>query len=210
MDRADKEQRLAELRAEVELLENELASEAPPDEWAPKGYYFTYDVLAGAVLGLFGAAISLLFNIVGSLLIDPPADLDQHPLNLIRVYLTFPLKETALTTDSGLALAVGCCLYLGTGMILGIPFQMAQTLLLKRGSFASRLALNTGLAILLWLINFYGILSWLQPVLFGGRWIVDLIPWWVAMSTHLVFGWTMAIVYPLGVFHPYRRVGEQE
>jgi hypothetical protein len=31
----------------------------------------------------------------------------------------------------------------------------------------------------------------------GGRWIIDLTPWWVAMLTHLVFGWTMALIYPL-------------
>src|SRR5690606_34325450 len=88
--------------------------------------------------------------------ISPPAGLEQHPLNLIRVYLTFPLKETALTTDSGLILSVGCCLYLATGTILGIPFHSAQTLLIKNGSFLARMGLNTVLAIAIWLINFMG------------------------------------------------------
>ena len=60
------------------------------------------------------------------------------------------------------------------------------------------------LALGVWLVNFYGILSWLQPLLFGGRWIVEQIPWWVAALTHLVFGWTMLIVYPLGRYTPYR------
>jgi hypothetical protein len=45
-------------------------------------------------------------------------------------------------------------------------------------------------------VNFYLLLSWLQPLLFGGRWIAQLIPWWVAMITHLVFGWTVAALYP--------------
>ena len=53
-------------------------------------------------------------------------------------------------------------------------------------------------------LNYYLILSWLQPWLFGGNWIVNLVPWWVATLTHLVFGWTMALAYPLGMYEPYR------
>jgi len=51
----------------------------------------------------------------------------------------------------------------------------------------------------LWGVNFYGILSWLQPALFGGNWIVDpqYLPPWVAAGTHLVFGLSMALLYPL-------------
>jgi hypothetical protein len=47
-------------------------------------------------------------------------------------------------------------------------------------------------------VMFYGILSWLQPMLFDGRWIVDntRLPWWVAAATHVVFGWTIALLYP--------------
>jgi hypothetical protein len=48
-----------------------------------------------------------------------------------------------------------------------------------------------------WTLNFYVLLSWLQPWLIGGRWVSELVPWWVAASTHLVFGWTIALVYPL-------------
>ena len=69
---------------------------------------------------------------------------------------------------------------------------------------AARFVVVSLLAIAVWLVNFYGVLSWLQPLLFGGRWIVDQIPWWVAALTHLVFGWTMLIVYPLGRYTPYR------
>jgi hypothetical protein len=52
----------------------------------------------------------------------------------------------------------------------------------------------------LWVINFYGLIIWLQPILIGGNWILDNIPWWVAAATHLVFGWTMLAVQPLGRF----------
>jgi hypothetical protein len=217
MDREATLQELQRLRAEIRRLEAELGDAGPPsperatapppaarsawgdDGWPPPRFYVTYQVLAGCVLGMFGAATSLLFNVVGSLLIG------QHPLRLIQVYLTFPLGEAGLTVDSGLTLAVGCCLYLGTGMLLGIPFQLVLTWLGDRAPVRTRFLAVTFLAVGIWLFNFYGVLSWLQPLLFGGDWIVAMIPPWVAALTHLVFGWTMLLVQPLGVFVPYRQ-----
>jgi hypothetical protein len=151
---------------------------------------------------MFGALASLFFNIVGSLVVG------QHPLQLIRVYLTFPAGADALHTESGLALAIGCCLYLVTGMLLGMPFQLALTRWAPQATLGVRLAIVSALALAIWVVSFYGILSWLQPLLFGGRWIVNEIPWWVGASTHLVFGWTMLLVQPLGRFVPYGSLGE--
>jgi hypothetical protein len=170
--------------------------------WPPRTYYQAYHALAGFVLGMFGAVTSLLFNVVGSLLVG------HHPLHLIQVYLTFPLGEEALQVDSGLTLAIGCCLYLGTGMLLGIPFHLVLTRYFPTASFLKRLGVVSVLALLVWVINFYAILSWLQPLLFGGNWIVEQIPWWVAALTHLVFGWTMVLVQPLGTFTPYSQPTE--
>jgi hypothetical protein len=64
------------------------------------------------------------------------------------------------------------------------------------------------LSLAIWAINYYLLLSWIQPLLFGGNWILTLIPPWVAILTHLVFGWSMALLYPLGRFEPYRVVTE--
>lgn len=197
MDKEAKQRELAELTARVRQLEQELAQDRQQENWPPRQYYTAYHALAGFVLGMFGAATSLLFNVVGSALIG------QHPLRLIQIFLTFPLGEGALEINTGLALAIGCCLYLATGMLLGIPYQLVMTRWLAQASFGARLAAVSALSLGLWLVNFYGILSWLQPLLFGGRWIVDLIPWWVAAATHLVFGWTMLLVQPLGIFVPY-------
>jgi hypothetical protein len=197
MNREAKERELALLRSRITQIEAELSAEQAQGEWPPKGYYTAYHVMAGFVLGMFGAATSLLFNVIGSLLVG------QHPLQLIRVYLTFPLGAEALTIDGGVTLAVGCCLYLATGMLLGIPFHLLLTRWLPQASFGARLAAVSILAVLVWIMNYYAILAWLQPLLFGGRWIVDLIPWWVAALTHLIFGWTMLLVQPLGVFVPY-------
>jgi hypothetical protein len=197
MSRETKEQELEQLQARVKQLEAELAKEESAGQWPPHGYYTAYHVLAGFVLGMFGAATSLLFNVIGSLIVG------QYPLHLIQVYLTFPLGEQALHVESGLALAIGCCLYLATGMLLGIPFQLVLTRWAAKGSFVMRLGVVTALALAVWVVNFYGILSWLQPLLFGGNWIVTEVPWWVGALTHLVFGWTMLVVQPLGTFVPY-------
>lgn len=202
VDREQKLREMEELRARLEQLEREVAATAPTTEWPPRGYYAVYHVMAGFILGMFGAATSLLFNIVGSLLIG------QHPLQLIRVYLTFPLGDAALQTEDNLALAVGCCLYLGTGMLFGVPFHLVLTRFLPRKEFLTRFLVVTGMALALWIINFYLILSWLQPLLFGGNWIIREIPWWVGALTHLVFGWTMLLVQPLGIFIPYQPQGE--
>lgn len=196
MDTEAKKRELERLQGAVRQLEAELIE--AEGQWPPRTYYAPYHVLAGFVLGMVGAATSLVFNVVGSLLVG------QHPLQLIRVYLTFPLGAQALETENGLALAVGCCLYLGTGMLLGVPFQLVLSRWFGTASFAKRLLVVSVLALALWLVNFYAILSWLQPLLFGGNWIVERIPWWVAALTHLVFGWTMVLIEPLGAFVPYR------
>jgi hypothetical protein len=205
MDDTERTAKIAELerlRAEARQLEDQLerAAEQP---WRASGYYAAYYATAGFMLGMFGAAASLLFNIIGATLFG------KHPLELIRVYLTFPLGERALSLSAedgraGLLLALGCCLYLGTGMLLGVPFHMLMTRFAAGASLVPRLIWATVFSLLIWLINFYGILNWLQPLLFGGNWIVEQIPIWVAVLTHLSFGLTMALLYPLGLYEPYR------
>lgn len=201
-ERRQMESELAALRDRAALLERELEARDPPSGSFP-GYYTAYYATTGFMLGIFGACTSLLFNVIGALVV-PTGDAEHHPLRLIQVYLTFPLGEKALHIDHGLTLAIGCCLYLGTGMLLGILFQLFLTRYAGSASLGKRLLLASLLSLGLWVVNFYAILSWLQPLLFGGRWIVDMIPPWVAAATHLVFGWTMALVYPWGLYTPYQ------
>lgn len=203
-------QELETLRSRVRELESELSSAEAGSGWPPRGFYAEYYATTGFILGMFGAAISLLVNVVGA----PVAG--KSPLELIRVYLTFPLGERALQLAAGAAdqyvigdgvvLAVGCCLYLATGMLLGIPFFVALVRLTEGKSTAYRLLVATALSAALWGVNFFGILSWLQPALLGGNWITDpaILPRWVALVTHLVFGWTLALLYPWGRFQPYQ------
>lgn len=206
-----KQQELADLREKVQKLEHELAASETQGEWPPKGFYLEYYATSGFLLGMFGAMVSLLVNVIGA----PIAG--RGPLELIRVYLTFPLGEKALALASqqkdvyaigdGVILAIGCCLYLATGMLLGVPFFIALVRLTERSSLGVRLGIATLLALALWAILFYGVLSWLQPALFGGNWILDpaILPPWVAACTHVIFGWTLALMYPLGRFQPYQQ-----
>lgn len=196
-DRDEKLSEIQRLKSRIKALEEQLqGADVTAHDWAPKQFYTTYHLLAGMVLGLIGAASSLLFNIVGAAMVG------KHPLELIRVYLTFPLGEKALTQESGFILAAGCCLYLGTGMFGGIPFHLTLSRYFSEATTPVRFLVVSVLAIGVWLINYYGIIFWLQPVMIGGRWIIEQIPIWVAVLTHLVFGWTMLLVDQWGRFVP--------
>ncbi len=192
-----KQQTLDELRQRVAELEQELRP-ASPITWTRTegGFYWTYYAWAGAILGMFGAVASLLVNVIGSLAVG------QHPLRLIQVYLTFPLGEKALSPDldTGIVLAVGCCLYILTGMVLAIPLHMMIARFLPNATLAQRLIFATIAGLLLWAVNFYLILSWVQPILCGGQWIIDpqILPPWIGALTHLVFAWVVAALYPWG------------
>jgi len=200
MDAAEREAKQVELEAlrdNVLRLENELGGK--PTHWEATEFYTGFYATAGFVLGSLAAMTSLLFNVVGSALVG------EHPLQLIQIYLTFPLGERALELDGGLALTIGCCLYIATGMLLGVPFHLLLARATGESCFKYRIGMATLLAGAMWLVHFYVILAWLQPFLFGGNWIVERIPWWIGLMTHLIYGWTMALVFPLGRYVPYRR-----
>ena len=205
-----KEQELASLLERVHILEEEISRDRTEDDWEPHSFYWNYYATTGFLLGGVAAAVSLLANMIGA----PVAGKD--PLELIRIFLTFPLGDKALqlmqggkifVVSDGLILAMGCCLYLGTGMVLGVLLFPLMMYLSRKGGLALRLVVGSVLAVGLWLVNFYVILRWLQPLLFGGNWITDsqLLPWWVAAVTHLLFGWALALLAPLGEFRPSRR-----
>jgi hypothetical protein len=103
-------------------------------------------------------------------------------------------------------------LYLATGMLLGVPVYLALTWLGASGSFIKRMVIATVVSIAIWLFMYYGVLAWLQPAVVKmspENYIINRVPPWVALLTHLVFGWTMVLVYPLGDFVAYRRPMEQ-
>ncbi len=180
--------RQAELEAQLEAMEGR----APA--WPPVGYYMSYHVLAGMIMGIFGAAMSLMFNVIGAAMVG------KHPLEIIRVYLTFPLGETALNVDDSSTLAIGCFLYIAMGMVVGAALHVVLSKWFAHATIRMRFMVTTSGVLGFWIVNYYVVLSWLQPLLFGGNWILSMIPWWVAGATHLVFGWTMLVLEPWGRF----------
>jgi len=174
---------LEEHREAIRRLEREEAGQAGTT-WPPQGFYLVWHLVVGITLGGLGALVSLAFNVIGAPLFGQPA------LQLIRVYLTFPMGERALVAEEGLVLSVGSGLYLLTGALLGIAFHLFLRNYRDVGR-AKLFLISTALGLAVWIVNFYLILSWLQPLLLGGRWIVDEIPFWVAAATHLAFAWTI-------------------
>lgn len=206
MDWQTKRQELEELRRRTAELEQELTRDLQPAEgqWPPKDFYGMYYATSGFLLGAIGAAVSLVVNAV----LAPLAG--KSPLELIKVYLTFPMGERALELSSdqgsGLILALGVTLYIGTGMLLGVPLYWLMVRICGREApLAKRAIVGSVVALGLWAVAFYGVLAWFQPALLGGNWITDpaILPPWVAAGTHIVFGLTMALLYPLGQFTPY-------
>ena len=216
-------QELDNIKAKLEHLENEIAAAQLGPGWRATSYYGAYYATAGSVLGTLGALASLAVNLIGAPLAG------KRSLDLMRIYLTFPLggKALELTTrtepgqlplphyaiNDRVIMALGFSLYVATGMILGIPVYIALTKLAAKGGLGKRLIMASVVSLLIWLVLFYGILSWLQPLLVEetpGNWITNnsYLPWWVAAGTHLVFGWTIALLYPLGEYHPYKRLTE--
>jgi len=65
------------------------------------------------------------------------------------------------------------------------------------------LLVSVGFGVLLWIVTFYGVIAWLQPMLVGQAFILQMMPVWVALLTHVVYGLTLGVLQPMGRFVPY-------
>jgi hypothetical protein len=199
-ERAALEKEIADQRAVLARLEQRLRALDRPAEtsWPPEGFYLTFYVIAGILLGILGSITSFLFNVVGSLIVN------QDPLRILRVYGTVFLGEAALaTSDLNFFMLVGV-VHFSVGAAAGAVFHV----LVNR--FASDrppwviVALGAVYGIFMWVVNFYFVLSWLQPRLVGEAYVLRLMPAWIGAATHLVYGLTLGVLQPLGRFVPYR------
>ncbi len=197
MEQADRQRQIQEHLEAIRRLQTQAAP--IQSDWPPQGYYLLWHIVVGLLLGMIGAAVALALNAAGAPLVD------KHPLELIRVYLTFPMGEAALTATSGEVLTIGCILYLMTGALYGVVFHLLMSLYVSEAGLVTRLLVATLIGLVIWAVNFYLILSWLQPMLLGGNWILQQIPFWVAGLTHLAFAWTMLLVESWGRFEPRGR-----
>jgi len=199
---------LSELQLQIEKqrrllqeLEQELERQAgkPVKSWYRSGFYTSYYLMAGLFLGAIASWVSLAFNIVGAWIAY------GDPLRLLRVYATFFGGETVLSgPGAGVATLLALILHSATGAVVGAPIHVVYSRYVMRSTLSRRLVLGALLGVIMWVVNFYLLLSWLQPMVSGGTWIVDLIPWWVALLTHLSFTLTMLILQPYWSFDPGR------
>ena len=196
MSRSDIEARLAAHRQAIRELEAELRT-TPAIAWPPPGFYLTFYVVSGLVIGILGSVTSFMFHVVGSLMVN------QDPLRFLRVYGTVFLGAKALTTDDLNFFMLVAVVHFSIGAAGGAVFHVLVNRFAPDRP-ALQICLGAAYGLGMWLVNFYGILVWLQPRLVGQPYVLELMPTWVAALTHVIYGLTLGVLQPLGRFVPYR------
>jgi hypothetical protein len=170
--------------------------------WPPAGFYLTFYVVSGAIIGILGSLTSFIFHVLGSLIVR------QDPLLFLRVYGTVFLGAKALTTDDLNFFMLVAVVHFSVGASAGAVFHVLVNWLVPERPIL-HVALGAVYGLLMWVVNFYVVLSWLQPMLVGQAFVLELMPAWVSALTHLIYGLTLGLLVPLGRFVPYRPAGSQ-
>ncbi len=160
--------------------------EVPPkirEEWS-----LVYRGTVGALAGFLGSVTSLVANVLGAWA------LGIERLMLLRVYATIFEGSDALELENTSFVAVVLLTHIIVGAIFGIVFVALTSQLPQIRQLVHYAAAGLAFGLLLWIGNFYLILSWLQPLISGDAYIVENIPWWVAALTHICYGLTLAVV----------------
>ena len=189
--RAIEEHRAAIIDLEAQLREPATRS------WPPVGFYLTFYIVAGATIGILGSVTSFAFNVLGSLLVK------QDPLLFLRVYGTVFLGAKALTTDDLNFFMLVAVVHFSVGASAGAVFQVFISRFVPDRPWL-QIVLGGVYGLLMWVVNFYLVISWLQPGLVGQAYVLQLMPAWIAALTHLIYGLTLGVLQPLGRFVPYR------
>jgi hypothetical protein len=189
---------IAAQRARLAELESRLGTMAAPSpSWPPRGFYLTFHVVAGLMIGVLGSITSFVFHVIGSLLVN------QDPLYVLRVWGTVFLGERALTTTDLDFFMLVAVVHFSIGAVGGAVFHVLISLFVPDRPLR-QVALGAAYGLLMWIVNFYFVLVWLQPRLVGEAWVLQLMPPWIAALTHLIYGLTLGALQPLGRFEPYR------
>ena len=149
---------------------------------------------AAAGVGVVAAWAALAFNAVGSIVVTGGP---VEPLHLLRVYATFRYGAEALGADMHAPATVGTSilLYSVTGAAIGAPLYLVYRRWFGWHTATWRVLNSVWLGVAMWLVNYYGVLSWAQPLAlralrYGGEprpYIAEHIPGWVAAATHVTF-----------------------
>lgn len=202
MAEGNREQILQQIEQHRRAIAELEARLAPPvaAEWHPGGFYTTFYIVVGMILGIIGGLTSFMFNFVGSALVA------QSPMQFLRVLGTYFNGPEALTTTDFAFLMMVLLTHLSVGALAGAVYHVWVNRYLPEGPLNKVLGSSALFGILLWLVTFYGIISWTQPMFYGQAYVLNEMPFWVALLTHLVYGLTLGLLQPLGKFVPYRPV----
>jgi len=187
---------IARHRAAIAALEAQL-DDAPAAGWPPAGFYLTFYVVSGTIIGIIGSLTSFLCNVVGSLVVN------QDPLRFLRVYGIVFLGARALTTDDLNFFMLVAVVHFSVGAAAGVVFHVLVNRFVPNRA-GLQIALGAAYGLLMWVVNFHLVLAWLQPQLTGEAFVLSLMPTWVAVGTHVVYGLTLGILQPIGRFVAYR------
>ncbi|MFQ5706337.1 MAG: hypothetical protein ACE5HO_02755 [bacterium] len=200
MRREDLLREIAKHRQAIEELENKLVGEvaSPPKQWPPKGFYYTYYIVAGMLIGLIGSMASFIFNVVGSRLVA------QDTMQVLRVFGTLFIGSDALHTQDLTFLMLVLMVHFSVGAVAGAIFHVLVNRFFADRSHGMKILFGAIFGVALWITNFYLVLSWLQPMAVGAALILKMMPIWVAALTHLVYGLTLGILQPIGKFIAYQ------
>ncbi len=176
---------------EAELAQLEKGSETL---WQPKKFYTAYHILSGMLIGMIAAWITLALNAIGSHLIE------GDPTKLMRVYGTFFAGEEALGTHQAAILMLSVGVHTLTGAICGAPIHVIVCRYFPDKNFIARTLLSVVLGLVMWLVNFYLILSWLQPLVTDSSTILEQTPIGIAVANHVAFTFFVLAFQPFGVF----------
>jgi hypothetical protein len=146
-----------------------------------------YFATIGAFAGYLGSVVILGAEIAIAKLMG------FAPFMFLRYYATIREGPNALLMTSRGFLLNAIVMHLAVGSALGAIF-----VLIVSGRdiqrFSRYLAAGIGFGLCVWFINFYLLLSWVQPLVNGKSYILENIPWWVAAVTHALYGITVALV----------------
>ena len=200
---ADRREQLAQLETALRAAERKERDQ----KWFPQGFYSAYYILSGMVLGVVASWVTLLLNIVGAALVE------GEPLKLLRIYSTILGGDKTIASSSAVILMFALGVHTLTGAICGAPIHVVYSRYFIGQRLGPRLLVGLVLGVIMWLVNFYGILYWFQPLVLGvdSSYIVDNIPFWVAVASHIAFTETVLLLQPFAVFnaHNYPAVGSE-
>jgi len=184
---------IARLEARLEEAEGPRAADA----WAPEGFYLTYYVVTGLMLGVLGSLVSFLANVVGSILVE------QDPLLFLRVYGTVFLGQEALVTQDLSFFMLVAVVHFSVGALGGAVFHVLVSFKTP-AKVTTTWALGAAYGFLMWVVNFYVVIEWVQMSLYGQAYVLELMPVWVAVLSHVLYGLTLGALQPLGRWVPYQ------